>query len=120
MSTHFQHVRDGSPFGIRYTFDKAGEGIPMHSHGPATEHSVRCERGSVKVYGHASRGAWREVVRAGATFVFDSTQPHEIAALEAGSVIFNEFAHGMPPEYAELPAHELEGSVDLTLEGDST
>jgi quercetin dioxygenase-like cupin family protein len=114
MSTHFHHVRDGSAFGIRYRFDMAGEGVPMHRHDASTEHSVHCERGSVKVYGHT----WREVVPAGATLAFDSRQPHEIAALEAGTVIFNQFKNGMPPEYAQLPAHELDGELELTLEGD--
>ena len=116
MSTHFHHVRDGPPFGIRYTFDKAGEGVPMHQHDHATEHSVRCVLGSVKVYGRT----WREVVGEGAMLVFDSTQPHEICALADGTVIDNVFDHGMPPEYADLPPDELDGKLELILQGDTT
>jgi hypothetical protein len=112
--THFRHLLlPGGLFGIWYRFDKRGEGIPMHEHAEALEHSVECTRGRVLIYGPEFTDAHE--IATDETYVFDSRAPHEIVALEDGSCIFNLFTHGQPPEYAQLPPEELTGALDLAL-----
>lgn len=106
MSLHFQHQIRAEGFGVRYTFDEIGDGIPRHSHDPETEHSVFVESGAVKVYGPHVRA----YVYAGGLLRFDSSQPHEIMAIEPRTVIFNRFENGEPASYQDLPPHERGGS----------
>jgi quercetin dioxygenase-like cupin family protein len=108
---HFTHLQIGEAFAILYRFDKKGDGIPMHEHPPHLEHDIACTRGSVRVHGPK----WEQHLLAGRILHFDSSQPHEIEALEDNSSVLNTFLQGRPREYANLPAHEIDGSVMLPL-----
>ena len=113
MSTNFKHYKSGEIFGIVYTFDKAGEGIRMHMHDEDHEHNTTVLHGSIVIYG--PQGVWKQTIGAGQIFDFDSSEPHEIAALEDGTVIINTFLLGMPSYYADLPPHEVEGKLEVNL-----
>jgi hypothetical protein len=114
VSVHFTHLQVGADFAVLYRFDQRGEGIPMHAHAHELEHTVTCTRGTVELYGPGR--AWRQVLRMGETCsLFDSTKPHEIAALEDHSSVLNTFLHGRPPAYVDLPPHEIDGSLEMQL-----
>jgi hypothetical protein len=113
MSTNFVHYKSGDIFGIIYTFDKAGEGIRMHMHDEDHEHNTTVLKGSILLYG--PNGDFKRTVVAGQIFDFDSSLPHEIAALEDNTIIINTFLHGMPEYYADLTPEEKQGILDLVL-----
>lgn len=113
MSTHFKHYKSGDIFGIIYTFDKAGEGIYMHSHKQNLLHNTVVLRGSILMYG--PNGENSIVIRAGQIHDFDSSLPHEIAALEDDTTLINICLHGQPEGYDNLPPEELEGELEMVL-----
>jgi hypothetical protein len=114
MSTHFKHYKSGKIFGIIYSFDKAGDGIRMHMHPTEDmEHNTVVLNGSILLYG--PNGSFQRLVKTGQILDFDSTLPHEIAALEDGTVIINTFLQGQPEGYDELPPHELQGTLEMEL-----
>lgn len=122
MAVRFCHMGAGATFGIAYVFERRGEGLPMHAHaGPNAhlQHSVACLVGTVMVRGPD----WRQRLEAGQDLVFDSGQPHEIAALTDGAAVLNLFDRGQPAAYASLPARELAGIAEMgpltqPIEGD--
>jgi quercetin dioxygenase-like cupin family protein len=103
---HQLHVKSGDVFGIKYTFQYRGEGIPMHRHDVTHAHNVTVLLGSIVLYG--SEGSNPIKATAGDVIEFDWSQPHEIAALEPNTVIFNQFLNGQPEGYDRLPPEELE------------
>lgn len=83
----FLVTQDGTTLGIYHA--NKGEGLPMHSH--VYPHLTMCHAGSIVV-----RKANREVI-----FTKDTQpanlvahEPHEIEALEDGTVFVNVFAEG--------------------------
>lgn len=107
---HFTHLHIGNGFGILYRFDKRGSGIPMHAHDAETEHEVWCTSGRVAIYG--PQPGWRVEMKAGEHAVFDSTQPHEICALEDYSSVLNSFKNGQPESYKAIAPCDCDGSRD--------
>ena len=77
------------------------------------EHNTIVLHGSILLYG--PNGDFKVLVRAGQIFDFDSSEPHEIAALQDGTVIINTFLKGQPEGYGDLPNEELSGKVDMVL-----
>lgn len=107
--TRFEHYLSGNVFGIKYTFDEAGEGLPRHSHDAVTAHNVCVLRGKVSVL-------FDDEVKqlgAGDIYDFDGGRPHSIMALTANACILNLFLNGRPVEYEGLPAHELKGEFSI-------
>ena len=60
-------------------------------------------------------GDFKRIVSTGQILDFDSSQPHEIAALEDQTVIINTFLYGQPEGYGDLPPHELAGKLEIEL-----
>jgi quercetin dioxygenase-like cupin family protein len=108
---HFQHYSCGDLFGIAYTFDKAGEGLRMHSHEREAEHNVIVLRGSILIYGDIEP----ETIEAGHIFTFESHKKHEIAALQPDTAIINMFLYGKPAHYEDLPANVQQGELEIPL-----
>ena len=93
MATNFEQVAKGTHF----LFDKAGEGIAMHSHlDRDTRHSTRCLAGSCHIYGDGVN----EVLTIGQNLQFKSYRAHELVALEDRTEIINEFEYGPPEGWA--------------------
>jgi hypothetical protein len=110
--THL-NLPDGR-YGILYRFSKRGQGLPMHAHTGAIEnlrHAVLCTQGRVAIYG-PGKSNYVELA-AGEDLRFDSSQPHEVAALQDQSHVLNIFEYGRPEGYDKLPPEELDSSVDL-------
>jgi hypothetical protein len=85
----------------------------MHLHDEDMLHNVTVLHGSVLFYGPNGQGRTKLIT--GQIFDFDGSEPHEIAALEDGTVIFNCFLNGQPEGYANLPPEELEGRLDIQM-----
>lgn len=118
MATHFTHLLlAGKRLAVLYRFDQPGDGIPEHAHGPDMVHDIRCTRGSIMVYGTGM--IWCHQLKAGQVFDtatgFDSTQPHEIQAIEPLSSCVNEYYRGIPAGYEKLTDADKDGSVALPL-----
>lgn len=94
---------------MRYVFEKAGDGLPKHSHEADTAHNVVVLFGSVSVNveGEASK-----IVSQGHVCDFDWSKPHYIVALEPGTLILNLLLSGMPEAYKD-PDVELTGVYDV-------
>ena len=74
---------------IVYTFQK-GEGLPLHVHTEADNHTTYVETGSVYCWGPAANGnKWEIEVSAGRLIRFRPEEPHEITALEDNTRIRN-------------------------------
>jgi hypothetical protein len=105
-------LNDGT-YGIRYTFDRRGQGLPMHAHDrEVMEHSVEVLKGAAEIY-RPDRIDARVLTPLDGLCSFDSKRDHEIMALEDGTVLLNRFNCGMPPEYSCLPPEELAGFAQL-------
>jgi quercetin dioxygenase-like cupin family protein len=78
---------DGQLSGSIYRFQKAGDNIPMHEHDEATSHVTFVLKGKIVVRGFES--AWESSGAAGLLISFEASMPHEIEALEDGTVILN-------------------------------
>jgi hypothetical protein len=88
-----------------------GCGIPMHAHvEERLYHNTVVLNGSVLIYGED----WQQVVRAGQMFDFDSSQPHEIQALEDSTRIINMFVNGPPAEW-DLIKIEIETNLTYRI-----
>jgi hypothetical protein len=109
VAIRFQY-RDG---GIEYTFDAAGEGLPMHLHRVVDQHDTTVLQGSVLVYG--PRGVRLQRGKAGDTVTFDALDAHEVMALEPGTKIFNRYLLGYPPAIASLSEAERSGAVEADI-----
>jgi quercetin dioxygenase-like cupin family protein len=68
-----------------YTFAK-GEGLPLHDHDEATAHVTIVAKGSVTISGPSIE---TQTLVAGNVYDFPARSPHEIIALEDGTVIVN-------------------------------
>jgi quercetin dioxygenase-like cupin family protein len=104
MATHFKP----HPQGTHYLFDKAGEGIAMHSHIlPETGHYTRCLKGRCEIYGDMET----LTLKAGEQGQFPSYRQHELVALEDGTEIVNVNLNGQPCEGSGSIAPVLVGRV---------
>jgi quercetin dioxygenase-like cupin family protein len=75
----------GKLSGIVYTFEKAGDTLPMHTHYAGNAHITIVARGKIKAHGNE----WEAEYSAGAVIDFPSDQSHEFVALEDNSRIVN-------------------------------
>lgn len=82
LSTLFD---SGKLNGVVYTFEKAGDTLPMHDHNEDTAHITIVARGKIKAHG----SGWGEEYSAGAVIDFPANQSHEFIALEDNSRIVN-------------------------------
>jgi quercetin dioxygenase-like cupin family protein len=71
--------------GARYDFEKAGDVLPKHVHSENDNHITIVARGRVKAYSHD----WSIEATAGQLIDFRAGEPHELAALEDNTRIFN-------------------------------
>ena len=71
--------------GTVYTFEKAGDILPMHTHTNGDAHITIVARGRVKAHGNE----WEDEYSAGAVIDFPTDQSHEFIALEDNSRIVN-------------------------------
>lgn len=93
----------GGVFGLRYVFDRRGEGLAMHEHQPGHEHNVIVLRGSVLITARDS--VLRYPVHA-PSIIEELPHWHELTALEDGTELLNLYANGMPAEYRNLAPSE--------------
>ena len=75
----------GKLTGTIYTFEKAGDVLPMHTHNDVTAHITIVARGRVKAQGND----WSAEYGAGSVIDFPADQSHEFIALEDNSRIVN-------------------------------
>jgi quercetin dioxygenase-like cupin family protein len=75
----------GNLSGTVYTFEKAGDTLPMHTHTGGDAHITIVARGKIKAHGNA----WEAEYSAGAVVDFPTNQSHEFIALEDNSRIVN-------------------------------
>jgi quercetin dioxygenase-like cupin family protein len=85
MSLHSISLDAGKLSGTIYTFEKAGDALPMHTHTDGNSHITIVARGRVKAHGNG----WEAEYRAGAVVNFPTDQSHEFIALENDSRIVN-------------------------------
>lgn len=85
MSLMSKPLSAGKLNGIIYTFKKAGDVLPMHTHQEGNAHITIVARGSVRIYGND----WEMEKSAGAVIDFPPEQSHEFIALEDNSRIVN-------------------------------
>jgi hypothetical protein len=99
----------GKTFGMRYRFDKRGDGLAMHKHPPDQDHNVIVLRGAVQITGRIE-GVCAE---ASAPAIIETLPEwHEIVALEPSTELLNLYKHGKPAGYELLPDSEK----DVTFE----
>lgn len=75
----------GKLSGVVYTFEKAGDTLPMHTHTGGNAHITIVARGKIKAHGNA----WEAEYSAGAVIDFPTDQSHEFIALEDNSRVVN-------------------------------
>ena len=75
----------GKLSGVVYTFEKAGDVLPMHTHQEGNAHITIVARGRIKAHGNE----WSAEYGAGTVIDFPSSQSHEFIALEDNSRIVN-------------------------------
>lgn len=85
MSLLSKPLTAGSLSGTVYTFEKAGDVLPMHTHVEGGAHITIVARGSVRAHGNN----WSAEYSAGSVIDFPSDQSHEFIALEDNSRIVN-------------------------------
>ena len=71
--------------GSIYTFEHTGDILPKHVHGEADVHVSIVAKGRLLAYSHD----WQKEATAGQIIDFRAGEPHELKALEDGTVIFN-------------------------------
>lgn len=113
---HQRWYEFGTVFGIRYLFDRVGEGLAKHKHPTSQEHNVIILRGSIQVSGWSEEfpEALPFRLRVNAPAIVEIPETHELTALEAGTEILNLNKYGKPPEYDNLP----EAEKDVVYERD--
>jgi quercetin dioxygenase-like cupin family protein len=75
----------GKLSGTVYTFEKAGDTLPMHTHSKGSSHITIVALGKIKAHGND----WEAEYSAGAVIDFPTDQSHEFIALEDNSRIVN-------------------------------
>jgi quercetin dioxygenase-like cupin family protein len=85
MSLLSDTLSAGKLSGFIYTFQKAGDVLPMHTHTESDAHITIVARGKIKAHGNK----WEAEYSAGAVIDFPSNQSHEFIALEDNSRIVN-------------------------------
>jgi len=85
MSLLSRPLSAGRLSGTVYTFEKAGDVLPMHTHTESDAHITIVARGKIKAHGNE----WEAEYSAGAVIDFPSNQSHEFIALEDNSRIVN-------------------------------
>ncbi len=91
--------------GCHYEFEECGDAIPMHQHigeNAELQHNVSVLKGSVRVN--------ERVVKKGEVYDFDSSEWHEIVALEPGTHILNVYTE-IPGGYLQLDKTLLTGEI---------
>jgi quercetin dioxygenase-like cupin family protein len=78
-------INAGKLSGMIYTFEQAGDVLPMHTHTEGNAHITIVARGRVKAHGNE----WSAEYSAGAVIDFPSNQSHEFVALEDDTRIVN-------------------------------
>lgn len=71
--------------GTIFTFEKAGDVLPKHVHTEADVHITIVASGRIRASSHD----WSKEVAAPGAVDFRAGEPHEIAALEDNTVIYN-------------------------------
>jgi quercetin dioxygenase-like cupin family protein len=71
--------------GVIFTFEKAGDVLAKHVHTEADVHITIVASGRIRAYSHD----WSKEIAAPDAVDFRVGEPHEIAALEDGTVIYN-------------------------------
>lgn len=107
---HQRWYEFGTVFGMRYLFDKIGEGLALHKHSSQHEHNVLVLKGTIFVRGKDMSGL---VVKAPA-IIDILPDEHELVAMEDSTELLNLYKYGKPPEYDNLP--EAEKSVSMECE----
>jgi quercetin dioxygenase-like cupin family protein len=85
MSLLTKPLSAGKLSGNVYTFQKAGDVLPMHTHTEDNVHITIVARGKIKAHGNE----WSAEYSAGAVIDFPPNQSHEFIALEDNSRIVN-------------------------------
>jgi len=85
MSLLSTPLNAGKLAGMVYTFELAGDVLPMHIHVDGNAHITIVARGSVRAHGNN----WSAEYGAGTVVDFPSDQSHEFIALEDNSRIVN-------------------------------
>ena len=95
-------------FGCEYEFERAGEYLKEHRHVPHLRHACRCLRGRalVEINPSGEREPRQVVLDENSEVAepdFDSSLPHRVTALEAGTVVFHRM-YVSPPDVEDLLA----------------
>jgi quercetin dioxygenase-like cupin family protein len=85
MSLLSNPLSAGKLSGTVYTFEKAGDVLPMHTHTEGDAHITIVARGKIRAHGNE----WEAEYSAGAVIDFPSDQSHEFVALEDNSRVVN-------------------------------
>jgi quercetin dioxygenase-like cupin family protein len=85
MSLLSKPLSAGRLAGVIYTFEKAGDVLPMHTHTKGDAHITIVARGKIRAHGNE----WEAEYGAGAVIDFPSNQSHEFIALEDNSRVVN-------------------------------
>lgn len=85
MSLLTNPLSAGRLSGVVYTFEKAGDVLPMHTHSHLDAHITIVARGKIKARGNG----WETEYSAGAVIDFPANQSHEFIALEDNSRVVN-------------------------------
>jgi hypothetical protein len=112
---HFKLYQYPNALTQTYTFPKRGDGLRMHDHPECDKHNVVVMKGSIEIYGPEKQ--WSKRLTAGEVMdLHDEHHPHEIAALEDGTIIMGMFINGRPQHLpAELTAEDIEGTIERPL-----
>jgi hypothetical protein len=102
MSVRQRWYIHGPLFGMRYNFEKAGQGLPRHSHAPELQHDVTVLRGSVSING--------KIYATGST-VGIGGEAHDVTAVEDDTETLHMYYNGMPPGYADMPLSERDVEI---------
>jgi quercetin dioxygenase-like cupin family protein len=78
-------INAGKLSGMIYTFEQAGDVLPMHTHTEGNAHITIVARGRVQAHGNE----WSAEYSAGAVIDFPVNQSHEFVALEDDTRIVN-------------------------------
>lgn len=90
MLTSRSVVIDGKSFGAVYTFEKAGDIFPVHTHTEETNHITVLLFGSIRASGHEKyEGKIYEAKSGGTIINWTAGEPHGFEALVDGTTIMN-------------------------------
>ena len=70
-----------------YTFAKAGDELPLHTHTKNDCHITIINRGSIRAFGPGL--SWEKVLKPGDIVAFKPNDPHAFEALEDDTKIYN-------------------------------